>query len=187
MIADNFITYLSQKGGEGAAKLVIEQNHSLHDQAEKFKVAMAAQKRYIDSLQAALKLSDESREKLKEEVDGIKEHRNQMVRQIKAWIIIFENFIQIRIIEIWKFIIKLYPSYLILKKAYETLRAAEKVQAESNSNYRDVLEQKGAEAEGLLEKYKTSLRNVEADRDNVQAQLLAKDKLLGTKNKNLNS
>ena len=42
--------------------------------------------RYIDSLQAALKLSDESREKLKEEVDGIKEHRNQMVRQIKATI-----------------------------------------------------------------------------------------------------
>ena len=76
---------------------------------------------------------------------------------------------------------------MILKKAYETLRAAEKVQAESNSNYRDVLEQKGAEAEGLLEKYKTSLRNVEADRDNVQAQLLAKDKLLGTKNKNLTS
>ena len=71
--------------------MVIEQNHSLHDQAEKFKVAMAAQKRYIDSLQAALKLSDESREKLKEEVDGIKEHRNQMVRQIKAWINLLKN------------------------------------------------------------------------------------------------
>ena len=165
--------------------MVIEQNHSLHDQAEKFKVAMAAQKRYIDSLQAALKLSDESREKLKEEVDGIKEHRNQMVRQIKAWINFFENFFQIRIIEIVKFITLLH--ILIFKKAYETLRAAEKVQAESNNNYRDVLEQKGAEAEGLLERYKTSLRNVEADRDNVQAQLLAKDKLLGMQNKNLNS
>ena len=46
--------------------------------------------------------------------------------------------------------------------------------------YRTILERKNEESESLVDKYKSSLANTEADRDAVVAQASAKDKLIGT-------
>jgi uncharacterized coiled-coil DUF342 family protein len=54
-------------------------------ESEKYKTAISAQKRYIESLTSAMKISDDSRDKLKEEVVALKDHRDKMADQIKAY------------------------------------------------------------------------------------------------------
>ena len=50
---------------------VSKRNNELEEQVEKYKTAVEAQKKYITGLTNAMELSDQAREKMKEEIKGI--------------------------------------------------------------------------------------------------------------------
>lgn len=62
-----------------------KQNEAISEQADKYKTACGAQKKYIDGLSQALKTADESREMLKLEVAALQDHRDQIQTQVKAY------------------------------------------------------------------------------------------------------
>ena len=49
---------------------VSKRNTELEEQVEKYKTAVEAQKKYINGLTNAMELSDQAREKMKEEIKG---------------------------------------------------------------------------------------------------------------------
>ena len=49
---------------------VSKRNTELEEQVEKYKIAVEAQKKYITGLTNAMELSDQAREKMKEEIKG---------------------------------------------------------------------------------------------------------------------
>ena len=49
---------------------VSKRNTELEEQVEKYKIAVEAQKKYITGLTNAMDLSDQAREKMKEEIKG---------------------------------------------------------------------------------------------------------------------
>ena len=49
---------------------VSKRNKDLEEQVEKYKIAIEAQKKYIKGLTNAMELSDQAREKMKEEIKG---------------------------------------------------------------------------------------------------------------------
>lgn len=82
---------LAEKGG-GASDLaeriesLNEERGAFEEQSQKYKIAIGAQKRYIDSLNEALRLSDETRLKLKEEIAALQHEKTKTQEQVKAFI-----------------------------------------------------------------------------------------------------
>merc|ERR1712226_815267 len=72
---------LEQWRNSGLSGKQSEMTEALTSQTEKYKVACAAQKRYIETMTEALRISDESREKLK----AVQEHRGHLIEQVKAF------------------------------------------------------------------------------------------------------
>jgi len=63
---------------------VSKRNSELEEQVEKYKIAVEAQKKYITGLTSAMDLSDQAREKMKEEIKALQAHRNQLQEQLTA-------------------------------------------------------------------------------------------------------
>merc|ERR1712021_250284 len=61
-----------------------KRNELLENQSDKMKKALEAQKKYIGGLTAAVDLSHQARDKMREEVEVVKKHRDQLQEQLVA-------------------------------------------------------------------------------------------------------
>ena len=162
--------------GDGASDLA-ERIESLNtergafeEQSQKYKIAIGAQKRYIgkgipkstahkkylDSLNEALRLSDETRLKLKEEVLTIS-FRLTLTLEFKIAALQHEK-----------------TKTQEQVKAFIDLRAAEQTQRDATEKYKKILEARNEETDGLLEQYKQQMIRLNAELENVKKQNEAK-------------